>query len=273
MAEWLSGDVVADCIKIHYYRTGGDKPQIVLCHGATDDGLCWTPTARALEADYDVIMVDARGHGLSDAPEGGYDSKMMALDLAGFIQQLQLKKPILMGHSMGASTVFQATASYPGLVRAAILEDPPFRETSSEEEDKWRKNMAGKMRQAMLGYKSTSREALIAMVHKQNPTWPEDELGPWADSKLRLSTAFLDSQQKRVHEDPPWETLAKITCPVLLVTGDPDEGAIVTPEFAARAAAILPTLQVANIPGAGHNIRREGFAAYLKAVKGFLQSL
>ena len=59
----FSGDVVANGIKIHYYRTGGDKPPVVLSHGATDDGLCWTRVTLALEAEYDVIMPDARGHG------------------------------------------------------------------------------------------------------------------------------------------------------------------------------------------------------------------
>ncbi|HEY3341294.1 MAG TPA: alpha/beta hydrolase, partial [Anaerolineae bacterium] len=70
MAQWLSGDVNANGIRTHYYRTGGNKPPIVMCHGATDDGLCWTPVAYTLEADYDVIMPDARWHGLSDGPAG-----------------------------------------------------------------------------------------------------------------------------------------------------------------------------------------------------------
>jgi N-formylmaleamate deformylase len=65
MAHWQSGDVTANGIRLHYTRTGGDKPPLVLAHGVTDDGLCWTPVAAALAPDYDVIMVDARGHGRS----------------------------------------------------------------------------------------------------------------------------------------------------------------------------------------------------------------
>src|SRR5262245_60062606 len=73
MNQWSSQDVTANGITIHYYRTGnGDKPALVLSHGASDSGLCWTRLTRALEADYDVIMPDARGHGLSDAPATGY---------------------------------------------------------------------------------------------------------------------------------------------------------------------------------------------------------
>jgi pimeloyl-ACP methyl ester carboxylesterase len=59
-----------------------------LAHGFSDDGLCWTPVTQALEAAYDVIMVDARGHGRSDAPDAGYNPTVMADDLAGVITAL-----------------------------------------------------------------------------------------------------------------------------------------------------------------------------------------
>jgi hypothetical protein len=60
MASWQSGDVETNGIRLHYTRTGGLAPPLVLAHGVTDSGLCWTPIAEALAADYDVIMVDAR---------------------------------------------------------------------------------------------------------------------------------------------------------------------------------------------------------------------
>ena len=60
MATWTEHDILTNGIRLHYYRTGGDKSPLVLCHGFSDNGLCWTPLARELEADYDVIMVDAR---------------------------------------------------------------------------------------------------------------------------------------------------------------------------------------------------------------------
>ena len=69
MTGWQSGFIPTNGIHVHYTRTGGDKPLVVLAHGFSDDGLCWTPVAQLLEADYDVTMVDARYHGRSDAPE------------------------------------------------------------------------------------------------------------------------------------------------------------------------------------------------------------
>nr|NIT54977.1 alpha/beta hydrolase [Fodinibius sp.]NIW43382.1 alpha/beta hydrolase [Gammaproteobacteria bacterium]NIW97335.1 alpha/beta hydrolase [Phycisphaerae bacterium]NIY23561.1 alpha/beta hydrolase [Fodinibius sp.] len=63
------------------------------------------------------------------------------------------------------------------------------------------------------------------------------------------------------------------TCPTLLVTGDPDLGAIVTPEVAEAIAGLQPQIQVAHIAGAGHNIRREQFERFLGAVTIFIQTV
>ena len=41
MNEWQDDYVTANGIRLHYWRTGGDKPPLVLSHGITDSGLCW----------------------------------------------------------------------------------------------------------------------------------------------------------------------------------------------------------------------------------------
>ena len=57
MAIWQSNDVQANGIQQHITRTGGDKPPLLPVHGVSDDGLCWSPVAVDLSADYDVIMI------------------------------------------------------------------------------------------------------------------------------------------------------------------------------------------------------------------------
>ncbi len=265
MTEWYSGEVVANGIRIHYYRTGGEKPPLVLNHGATDNGLCWTRLARALEADYDVIMPDARGHGLSDAPETGYSSKERAADLAGLIEALHLDKPAVGGHSMGAQTTFRLAADYPSLLRCAILEDPGFRPANPPPEGA----RPNPMRQWLQELRPLGREAIIARGRQQNPTWDESEFGPWAEAKLQVSDKFLG--RPFFQGEPPWqELLPRVTCPVLLVTADPDKGSIVTPETAAEAARLNPRVKVVRLSGAGHNIRREQFEPFLKTIRAFL---
>ena len=72
MASWATGTFKSNGIDMHYLRTGGNKPPVVLLHGLMLSGACWTHLAQALEEDYDLIMPDARGHGLSSAPDHGY---------------------------------------------------------------------------------------------------------------------------------------------------------------------------------------------------------
>ena len=54
--------------------TGGDKPPLLLLHGFNEYGLTWLRVAKELEQDYDIIMVDARGHGRSEGIASGFSS-------------------------------------------------------------------------------------------------------------------------------------------------------------------------------------------------------
>ena len=127
MPDWKSSYVESNGIRMDYTRTGGDRPPLVLAHGFSDDGLRWTPVARALEAEFDVVMLDARFHGLSDAPEQDCHDGVMADDLAGAIRALDLRAPIVLGHSMGAATALVLAGRYPDLPNAIVLEHPPAR--------------------------------------------------------------------------------------------------------------------------------------------------
>jgi pimeloyl-ACP methyl ester carboxylesterase len=124
-AGWTDGYVMSNGIRIHYWRTGGTgKPALVLAHGSSDDALCWTNLATVFQDRYDIIMFDARGHGLSDPPTEADAADVQVEDLAGLIKALKLDKPILMGHSMGSASVAHFAAKYPDVPRAVILEDP-----------------------------------------------------------------------------------------------------------------------------------------------------
>jgi pimeloyl-ACP methyl ester carboxylesterase len=116
--DLISDFVSVRGIQLHYYRTGNRSGiPMVLVHGITDDGLCWMPVAKVLAPFYDIIMVDVRGHGKSDAPNEGYTLENLASDLASCIQSLQLKKPILLGHSLGAIISLLLAGYYPEIPR------------------------------------------------------------------------------------------------------------------------------------------------------------
>jgi N-formylmaleamate deformylase len=267
--NWSTGYVELPELKIHYYRAGGDKSPLVLSHGFTDNGLCWTPLARKLSADYDVIMYDTRGHGLSDCviPQGDI-FQHLAADLAGLIQALKLEKPRIIGHSLGAATAAVAAANYPELVRCAVLEDPPWRASEAGETGQERRAAMQQWHTDAVSHQTKRPQDLVALCRSQHPRWSEDECQPWANSKLQLNLRIFE-----FFDTPPgpWQDVVRrIACPVLLVTGDPELGAIVTPEIAEESVSICNDIQVTHLPGAGHNIRREQFGPYVEQVTAFL---
>ena len=86
MLKYSEGDVSINGVKIHFYRTGGQKPPFILLHGASDNGLCWSPVAEWLATEYDVIMPDAQGHGKSSRLTPGFKFTDHAEQIAGLIQ-------------------------------------------------------------------------------------------------------------------------------------------------------------------------------------------
>lgn len=268
---WTSEEVAVNGIKLHYCRTGGDGPPVVLSHGITDNGLCWTDLAQALEGEYDVVMYDARGHGLSDAPEEAYSYAELAADLVGLIRALELERPVLIGHSMGASTTAVVAAGSPELVRGAVLEDPPWRDDAfgaSREEQTAR---MAEWRADILKRRDQNLDEVIAQCRADNPDWPEADYAPWAESKQQVSPNVVNVLMA---PSTPWrETAAQITRPVLLITGDPEKGAIVTPETAQEAERLLRNGRVAHIGGAGHCVRRQQRERYLETIQAFLAEL
>lgn len=270
MASFTEGDVLPRDVRLHYYRDSGGARPLIFAHGLTDSGLCWTPIAEQLRGQYDLIMYDARGHGLSDrAPADAYSFDALADDLAGLVRELGLHQPIVLGHSLGSATAALAAARSPGLFGALLLEDPPGQLASPDGAadqatlERWRSDL--------IADQQLSAEQLIAKERARSPKWSDAELEPWADAKPRVDPNALCVITNPASE---WhELVEQIDCPLLLITGDPAAGAIITQAFADELAGRWQRGQVAHIPGAGHCIRRDQPERYMQAVSQFLGSL
>lgn len=270
MTNWTHHTIQTNGISIAYHRTGGEeKPVLVLAHGITDSGLCWIRAAQELEADFDLIMVDARGHGDSDGPDDGYSPEDHADDLAGLIEGLGLQKPHVMGHSMGAATSANLASRYPHLVGKVVLEDPPiYAATTPEAMDARNERMAAWREHLAAGQQRDVSE-IIAEGKTNNPKWHDIEFENWARAKQRVSLNVFKFGSKPRN---PWpDSIAEIQSPTLLIMGDTELGALVSTEHAQAATQTNSQIQVATIPDAGHNIRRENFDAFMQSVRAFLQ--
>lgn len=288
--RWLEDIVTANGIRQHYYRTGGDKPVLVLLHGFSENGLVWSRVARALEGDYDVIMLDARGHGRSDGPEHGYSQEILNQDVAELIRVLALEQPVLIGHSNGALTAAQVAAHYPELVRAVVLEDPPWVDAvrrppmmAQNGGEPWPGYTA--WRNSWLDWHRALRtqtpEERIASSQQFLPpgaqNWPEEALLAHLEAQAQFNLAVLDYVPP-VPSGSPWrETVESIACPVLLLTGNPARGAGITHQLAEKIAATWQKGQLASFENAGHfmhyELQGEQFDHFISVIKAFLRDL
>lgn len=286
--HWSESDVFANGIHQHYYRTGKNKPPLILLHGFTENGLCWSRVAKALEQDYDVIMVDARGHGQSSGPETGYVQELLTRDVAGLIQGLELQHPYVFGFSNGALTAAQVAATFPELVRAVILEDPPWSELSPQprsapttgENEPWPGYTAW-LNSWIDWHKALTTQTpaeRVASSQRFLPPgtldWPEEELMAHLEAQAQFNLAVLNFVPS-VPSPTPWRaTVEHIGCPILLLTGNPERGASVTPQEAQKIAATWRKGQYVVFPHGSHflhhEMQGEHFAHFISVVKAFL---
>lgn len=260
---WKEGYAMANGIRIHYWRTGGAKPVMVMAHGSSDDALCWTNFAKEFVNDYDIVMYDARGHGLSDPPSPSDPAEAMAEDLAALIRELKLDKPVVMGHSMGSSTTAWFAAKYPDVAQAIVLEDPNLAAR--------RPNTQGdpsERRAQILKRNNSTFDELYEGCMKGSPKWGASECALWVPSKQRHHpNTVMGTAATR---PPMLELLPKITAPVLILKADAQGDLRKSNDEAAR---LLKNGRLVHIAGAGHNVRRENKEDAVKELRQFLASL
>jgi N-formylmaleamate deformylase len=262
-AGWSRGRLAVTDGHLAYHRTGGGGPALVLSHGLTDNGLCWSRLATALAPDFDVIMLDARGHGDS-ARMAGCPDPDPARDIAEAVEQLGLRSPIVMGHSVGARATADFAAAWPDIPCKVVLEDPPFLPLPDEAAIAIRQQ---KFRHHLASLRSLSLAEVEALGRKSSPGWHDDEFPAWAASKRQVDSDAMP------HYRTTWQTaIAGIVAPTLLIHGDPTLGGLVTPTLAAEARSLNPNITTVQIRGAGHNIRRESFEDFRSAVVAFLKA-
>ncbi|WP_132057083.1 alpha/beta fold hydrolase [Halorussus amylolyticus] len=257
---WTSDTVHTDGIELQYYRTGYGPP-LVLAHGFYNDSRCWTQLATDLADEYEIVLYDARGHGQSDGPETGYAIENRVSDLVDLVTALDLTDPILLGHSMGGSTVAWAAATYPDLPRAVVLEDP-----------------AG-----MYGDPEMGPDERATTVREQVRDWEDQSVTDIAtdytdrEPKLARRLAVADSEcsphiAEIAREGYPdlAEAFPQITCPALVLKADAD------PEQRAvdlDIAADLHDGRLVHIPQSGHCVFYDRYGAAYAELRTFFHRI
>ena len=295
--RWSDGYVYTNGMRMHYYHAlpAPGKPIIVMVHGVTDNGLCWTTLTEDLQKSYDIYMVDMRGHGLSDPFTDTDTGTTLMDDVVGFVHAMKFEKPILMGHSMGAATVMRIGAMHPDLARAVIMLDPrlapmgpgapgragapgasaalsragapPMRPTASST---WSLAMF-EAPEALVAQNNTSLEELVSICGKQNPKWDPVDCQYWALSKKQYHGPYTEAQSHAMTGTMSTaDALSKITVPALILKADAPPDVRKANE---EAASVMQPGKLVHIDGAAHNLHHDQRKRTVQEITAFLNTL
>jgi pimeloyl-ACP methyl ester carboxylesterase len=263
MTTWISEVCETNGIRIHYLRTGGARPPVVLLHGLMGSGACWTLLARALEGEFDVVMPDARGHGGSSAPPDGYRYDDLASDVVGLIRGLGLSRPVLLGHSMGGMTGAVVASRLAGILRGLVLVDPTFLSPERQREVR-DSDVADQHRRALALEKSD----LVAQARVRHPHRSPELIELQAEARLKTSLGAFDVLTP---PNPEYrDVVSAIGVPTLLVIGD---SPVVTLEMATELRSLNPHLRIEQVKDAGHGLPFEQPDRLGEVVVSFLREL
>jgi N-formylmaleamate deformylase len=261
--NWSVGVCQANGIDLHYLRTGGSKPPLVLLHGLTGNGTCWSPLARALEDEYDVVMPDARGHGNSSTPLNGYRYQDHAKDVVGLVQELEMTTPVLLGHSMGGMTATVVAAQAITPIRAVILADPTF--LSPQRQHQVHDGDLIEQHRRLL---SSSKSDLLAQARLRHPRRSCEFIELITEARRRTRISAFDVL---VPPNPEYHQLVSAICvPILLVIG---EAGVVSLETARELHKLNPRVRLQQIPEAGHGLPYDQPDRFAAVVRSFLRSV
>jgi len=256
------GRLDVDRLTLRYLDWGArDAPPIVLLHGGGQSARTWDVCCLLLARRFRCLALHQRGHGDSDwSPDGAYAMEDHARDVYRLIVRLSLRRPLLVGMSMGGINATEYATRHAshlrGLVSVDVGPDVQF-----EAVDRLMRGLSA------YRYFTSPRDAaerLCGLGARRDPALLETTLsynlrqqpdGRWTwkydpRTLTELTTAqILDPRQAL------WERLRDVHCPVLVVRGADSE--IFSPTNADRFVRALPCATCATVPHARHSVQTD----------------
>jgi len=134
---WLERDGV----RLHYLEwmlesVSDRKPPVVLLHGLSSNARYWERLAQHLP-NRRLVALDQRGHGLTGQAPGapafpqGYTMEQLLQDVVFVISELGLRKPVVVGHSWGATVALELVGTRPGTAGGLVFIDGPVQSAAN----------------------------------------------------------------------------------------------------------------------------------------------
>lgn len=261
--------------RLHYLEWNPHgRETLVLLHGSSANAWWWRPLADSIDpAHYRLLALDQRGHGDSEwVRPPAYTPDDYARDLARFIQEMRLVRPIVVGHSMGGISVLAFAAQFGQLARAAIAIDVAV--TSTPRRDRFltrlktlpvvnypdRATAIDRFR--LMPNEGAILPAVLAEIARHSLERTAD--GRYAFKFDRASFIGSDGIDVRA-------AIEHIEIPTLLIRAELSR--IMTPEAAAGAVKSNPLVRAIVIPGAHHHVPLECPDLLARAIAEFTVTL
>lgn len=112
-----------DAVSLAFDDAGEGDPPLLFVHGLACHAGFWSQQLEHFKARHRVVAVDLRGHGRTEAPRQIYTVRALSEDLELTCEALGLKRPVVIGHSLGGLVALDFAAAHPERVAAAALID------------------------------------------------------------------------------------------------------------------------------------------------------
>jgi 3-oxoadipate enol-lactonase len=247
------------------YRTAGVGRTIVLLHPIGLCGAFWDPVVKELEAEFRLIVPDARGHGDSEVPNGPFGLDELADDVVSLVRAVGQPPTIVVGCSMGGMTAQAVAVRAPEIVAGLVIAN-----TGHRRNDRGRATMEQRAFEL--------KQGMPAVVRGTLARWFDDEF------KLSRPDSVLKARDWLLSADPvvqAWSWLAirdlnytdrleLLPKPALAVAGLRDESA--SPAVMKEMAAALRSCAYHDID-AGHLTPFERPKEFASVVREFARSI
>jgi pimeloyl-ACP methyl ester carboxylesterase len=275
---YRSCNIVLRRMRFHFLEWGAaDAPPIVLLHGGHQSAHSWDLVSLHLAQHYRVLALDQRGHGDSEwARDVVYSNNEMSLDAQAFIAAMGLRRPVLIGHSMGGRNAMLLTRRDPSLLGALVIVD-----VGPELSEKGRAAIAGFVQG---NQEFDDLEHFVRNVRQYDPYRSREHIERTVKYNMleRADGKYIskcDSSPRRLNiarasgplENITLEDAGRFDLPALLVRGA--DSNILAPDAAERFAAALPHGRLVTVPNCGHNVHGQNTLGFIAALGDFLRGL
>lgn len=262
--------VVEDGTRIAYALAGRrDGEPLLMIHGLGADTRGWIFQRRALGSRFRLILVDNRGVGRSDRPEGPYDIEVMAADAVAALDHAGYGSAHVMGASMGGIIAQALAVRHPERVRSLTLACTACQhfgwrrellaDWASQAETYGMREFVSRNLRWMLGPRSVRRAGAALAV-----------LAPMA---FNVPVASFVAQIHAIlgMDDSLRSELATIAVPTLVLVGSQD--VLTTQGDGEEIAELIPGAALAVVRGGAHLFMVEMAREFNRTVTNFLDDV